>query len=268
MINNGSDVATSQMWSFAGAAASDRGYHWMTFDGPGQQAALFEQGIEFRADWEKVLTPVIDAMLARPDVDRTRVAVIGIGQAGYLVPRALAFEHRFAAAVVDPGVVDVSASWLAGLSPTMRGHLDNNDSEAFDREMHLAELFASKLAATVRVRGEPYGSPNASRFDFYRRLQEYRLGGELAQVNTPILITDPERGPGQSRDLYERLPGPKKLLGVSAGEGDGERSGPLGSALRETRIFDWLAQYLSPFGGDRPGGPRIESVLVGRERVG
>lgn len=28
------------------------------------------------------------------DVDPRRIAVIGIGQGGYLVPRALAFEHR------------------------------------------------------------------------------------------------------------------------------------------------------------------------------
>ena len=57
MINNGSDGATSQMWVYGGAAASERGYHWMTFDGPGQQAALFEQNIPFRPDWEAVLSP-------------------------------------------------------------------------------------------------------------------------------------------------------------------------------------------------------------------
>jgi hypothetical protein len=38
----------------------------MTFDGPGQQAALYEQGIACRADWEAVLTPVLDTLLARP----------------------------------------------------------------------------------------------------------------------------------------------------------------------------------------------------------
>ena len=65
----------------------------MTFDGPGQQAALHERGLFFRSDWEHVLTPVLDAMAARPDVDATRVAAVGIGQAGYLLPRAMAFER-------------------------------------------------------------------------------------------------------------------------------------------------------------------------------
>jgi Prolyl oligopeptidase family len=59
---------------------------------------------------EAVLMPVVDAMVARPDVDPGRLAVIGASQTGYWVPRALAFEHRFAAAVADPGVVDVSTS--------------------------------------------------------------------------------------------------------------------------------------------------------------
>ena len=31
------------------------------------------------------------------------LALYGISQAGYWVPRALAFEHRIAAAVADPG---------------------------------------------------------------------------------------------------------------------------------------------------------------------
>jgi poly(3-hydroxybutyrate) depolymerase len=136
VLNNGSDGATSHMGLFGGWAALERGYHYMTFDGPGQQAALFLQGIPFRHDWEAVLTPVLDAMVARPDVDPDRVALIGISQAGYWVPRALAFEHRFVAAVADPGVVDVSTSWIEPLPGFMRSQLeDPSKKDSFDREM-------------------------------------------------------------------------------------------------------------------------------------
>jgi hypothetical protein len=48
VLNNGSDGPTSHMGLFGGWAALERGYHAMTFDGPGQQAALFLQGIPFR----------------------------------------------------------------------------------------------------------------------------------------------------------------------------------------------------------------------------
>ena len=55
VLNNGSDGPTSDMGLFGGWAALERGYHAMTFDGPGQQAALFLQKIPFRHDWEAVL---------------------------------------------------------------------------------------------------------------------------------------------------------------------------------------------------------------------
>ena len=38
-------------------AACERGYNALTFDGPGQQSMLFDQGIPFRPDWEHVITP-------------------------------------------------------------------------------------------------------------------------------------------------------------------------------------------------------------------
>jgi hypothetical protein len=247
IVNNGSDGATSQMLVDGGAGAAERGYHWMTFDGPGQQAALYEQGIPFRPDWEAVLTPVLDAMLARPDVDRDRIAVIGVSQAGYWVPRALAFEHRFAAAVADPGVVDVSTSWTDSLPHVMRKQLQDGNQSAFDREMHLAELFQHDTKATIAFRGHPYGVENGSRFALFRTVTEYRLGDEVGQITTPLLITNPEDEqfwPGQAQELYDRLPGAKELVTFTAAEGANRHCEPLARSLRDARIYDWLAEYL------------------------
>jgi hypothetical protein len=249
IINNSSDGATSQTWTLGGAAAAERGYHWMTFDGPGQQAALFEQGLTFRPDWEAVLTPVLDALLARPDVDPDRVAVLGIGQAGFWVPRALAFEHRFAAAVVDPGVVDVAAGWTAALPDAMLAQLRHGDHTGFDRDMHLAELFSPTTAALLRFRGAPYRPTNgASRAELFTTVARYRLGDEVAQITTPLLITDPDGEqfwPGQSRQLFDRLPGPKHLVRFRADEGAAGHYEPLAPALRDARIFDWLDGHLA-----------------------
>ncbi len=247
IVNNGSDGATSQMLVDGGAGAAERGYHWMTFDGPGQQAALYEQGIPFRPDWEAVLTPVLDAMLARPDVDRDRIAVIGVSQAGYWVPRALAFEHRFAAAVADPGVVDVSTSWTASLPHVMRKQLHDGNQTAFDREMHLAELLQHNTKTTLAFRGHPYGVQNDSRFALFQTVTEYRLGDEIEQITTPLLITSPEDEqfwPGQAQQLYDRLPATKKLVTFTAAEGANRHCEPMARSLRDARIYDWLAGYL------------------------
>jgi dienelactone hydrolase len=74
---------------------------------------------DFRPDWEKVITPVVDYALSRGDVDPKRIAIQGISQGGYWVPRAVAFEKRIAAAIADPGVIDVSTAWTATLPKPM-----------------------------------------------------------------------------------------------------------------------------------------------------
>ena len=247
VVNNGSFQATSEMWAEAGAAAAERGYHWLTFDGPGQQAALLEHRIPFRPDWEAVLSPVLEAMLARADVDSDRVAVVGVGQGGYLVARALAFEHRFAAAVVDPGIVDVVTAWTDRLPANMLRHLHDRRQSAFDREMHLAELFAPARTETLRFHAEPYGHDGGSTFRLFLTIAGYRLGDEVRQIDTPLLITESEGEqlwPGQSRWLYERLPGPKEIVTFTAHEGAGGHCESLAQALREARIFDWLERHL------------------------
>jgi hypothetical protein len=254
VMNNGSDGATSQMWVHGGAAAAERGYHWMTFDGPGQQATLFEQGLPFRPDWEAVLTPVVDAMVARPDVDGDRMAVIGISQGGYWVPRALAFEHRFAAAVADPGVVDVSASWTDALPSMMRRELVHGDQAAFDRNMRLGERFSAGTRALMAFRGAPYGVESDSRYDLYETVSAYRLGDEVAQIVTPLLITDPEDEqfwPGQSRQLHAMLSGPRDLVRFTAADGANRHCEPLAPGRRDARVFDWLEDRFADRGASR-----------------
>jgi hypothetical protein len=67
-----------------------------------------------------VITPVVETMLRHREGDPKRLALIGVSQGGYWVPRALAFEPRIAAGVPDPGVWDVSDLWLRNLPTIIR----------------------------------------------------------------------------------------------------------------------------------------------------
>ncbi len=108
------------------------------------------------------------------------------------MPRALAFEHRFVAAVADPGVVDVSTSWLQPLRGLMRSQLrDPSKRDAFDTEMGWTERFSRSTRATLHFRGEPYG------------------------------------------------------VRFTAAEGANRHCEPMGLAVRDTRLFDWLDRYLA-----------------------
>ena len=232
VVDHGGRVATSSAWAAGGAAAHARGYNWMTFDGPGRQAALRLQGLVLRPDWEAVLTPVIDAMLARPDVDRNRVAVIGLDHAGYGVPRALAFERRLTAAVVAPGIVDASSPWFDALPAPVRTAAEDEDRDAFDRELHLAGLFDPKIRDRLRRLGRDYDRSGLRLYDLSQRIGGFRLGNELAQMATPMLVcpTGPEPSWAvQAEALCSRAPG-------------GEPSACDGTD--EDCVWDWLEQFM------------------------
>src|SRR5699024_10919222 len=68
---------------------------------------LFVDGVPFRHDWEKVITPVVDSLSERGDVDTEAIALTGWSMGGQLAARAAAFEHRLAALVADPPAVDM-----------------------------------------------------------------------------------------------------------------------------------------------------------------
>jgi hypothetical protein len=246
VITNGSDGTLSGLWGDAAAGAVARGWNAFVYDGPGQQEMLFERDTAFRPDWEAVLTPVVDALVARPDVDSERLTGYGISQGGYWLPRALAFEHRLVAAVADPGVVDVSASWTRSLGHSMRRLLDRGERAAFDRDMKLATMLPS-LRRTLAFRSRPYRS-GSDWFDLYQEIEEYRLTDDLAaRITTPMLITDPEGEqfwPGQSARLAGMLGERAHLVGFTAEEGANLHCQPLGRALTDARMFAWLSAAL------------------------
>jgi dipeptidyl aminopeptidase/acylaminoacyl peptidase len=189
----------------------------------------------------------VDFLSAREDVDSQRLAVVGLSQAGYWVPRALAFEHRFAAAVADGGVVDVSTSWLQHMPPQMIELLDAGDRETFDEYMRAGLLEDPAAAALFAWRAKPYG--RTSPFEVYTEVRRYSLASVVDRIRTPLLITDPDDEqfwPGQSQRLYEALPGAKDLVRFTREEGAAQHCEPLGRALFEQRVFDWIESRLLP----------------------
>jgi hypothetical protein len=221
VIDHGGRVTTSEAWAAGGAAAHARGYHWMTFDGPGRQAALRRQRLVLRPDWEAVLGPVADAMGARADVDASRMAVIGIGHAGYGVARSLAFEPRFAAAVLAPGVVDVSRPWLDALPAGAVLALSEEDRESFERELHLAGLFFPEIYVRLKRLGRGYDLSRMSLYDLSRRICQFRLGDETERIATPTLVraTGPEPlWAAQAAEVCAHVPGAEQLACERLGE--------------------------------------------------
>jgi dienelactone hydrolase len=245
IANNGSDGTVVEMLTFGLDEAVRRGWHALTFDGPGQGQALYEQGLYFRHDWERVITPVVDWALARGGVDPDRIALFGCSQAGYWVPRAAAFEHRLAAIVADPGVVKANTSWLAQFPEPLLALYRAGDRAAFDAAIEGAADDDPAMLATGLKRMEPFGTDSV--YDILAELEQWDLTEVARDIRCPTLITDPEDEqfwPGQPRQLYDLVTAPKTLMPFTAAEGANWHCEPMAPVLRSHRVLDWLEQTL------------------------
>ena len=248
-LNNGSDGATSQMWVQGGAAASERGYHWMTFDGPGQQALLFEHGVPFRPDWEAVVRPWSTRWWRARTSMPTGSPSSGISQGGFWVPRALAFEHRFAAAVADPGVVDVSASWLEPLpeepAQGARGgqagavrpqHADRRALRPVrNRAAHVPRraLRAARRLALPALRDRHGAIGSATRW----RTSTRRCSSPIRRASSSGRVSPSSSSTACPARRSCSAPPPRKVPGATASRWRRHSGTP--------RVFDWLDGYLA-----------------------
>ena len=107
IMHNGFDGTAEELHFFGAMAGVERGYTVLVFDGPGMPGPRHHEGLVFRPDWENVITPVVDFAETLPEVDNSRIALLGISMGGVLAPRAAAFEHRLAALVAVDGLYDL-----------------------------------------------------------------------------------------------------------------------------------------------------------------
>ncbi|MFC6516882.1 alpha/beta hydrolase family protein [Streptomyces goshikiensis] len=156
ILTNGSDGQNVDMWTYGVPAALERGWNALVYDGPGQGQLLFVDRVVFTPTWEKVVSPLVDWLSARPDVDQDRIALTGLSMAGDLAPRAAAFESRIAALVAMPGCVE---PWL-GFPPEIREILTPSKEETNDIwNTKVVPELPPEAAAVLKKRFEPFSIP-------------------------------------------------------------------------------------------------------------
>jgi pimeloyl-ACP methyl ester carboxylesterase len=154
-----------------------RGMATLAIDGPGQS----ENSVHFaiRANWETVITPVLDhlAALGR-DTDFGLIGLMGISMGAIYGPRAAAHEPRLAAVVGLAGPYNLGECWDA-LNPLTRG----------------GYVFYTKSADEEEARAKAY---------------TLNLEGVLAQVTQPLLVIHGARDrlfpPAQAERIAREAP--------------------------------------------------------------
>ncbi|UUX93013.1 alpha/beta hydrolase family protein [Methanoplanus endosymbiosus] len=230
-----------------------RGYNVLTFEGPGQGEVIRVQNIPFRADWENVITPVVDYAVSRPDVDEDRIALWGISLGGYLAPRGAAYEHRISALIADAGTYDVGENLMQNLQKD--GGADLNMTKEDLREWlqtDPAEFNDAIRSAMAENTGTRWMNENgmfvfnvSSPALFWAEWMDFSLVGTAEKIRCPTLVCagssdhfDPDGA--QARELYDHLTCEKEFVIFSDDYGAGSHCQLGAFAQSFGTKFDWL----------------------------
>jgi alpha-beta hydrolase superfamily lysophospholipase len=245
LMFNGFDGSQEEMLHVSGFAALERGFHVLTFEGPGQPAVLRQQGLGFRHDWETVVSPVVDFCETVPEIDAGQLALLGLSFGGYLAPRAAAFEPRIAAVITIDGLFDGYESVISLLTPQIRSLLDSRDAEGFNAALRRAMAHSTGLRWYIEQGMWAFrvGTP----YEFYDRARLYTLDGVADKITCPVLVcqaTADGFNPGQAERLAAALKDRATLRPFTGEESAAAHAHPGAWVLMNGVVFDWLTETL------------------------
>jgi pimeloyl-ACP methyl ester carboxylesterase len=245
LMTNGYDASVSDMYLAMGQQSVARGYHVVLVDGPGQGALLIRDNLPLIPEWERVVRPVVDAVLARPDVDPTKIVLQGWSLGGHLALRAATGEPRLAAVVSDPPAWSI----LASIKPAAAALGLSKEAIAKLPEISPADAATAEktMNSNPRVRWtivqRSYWANGAHDFtSWLKAIAPFDLTGLSDKITCPVLGTFADHDPlaGNAKETMSRLKAPTTLLTFTSAEGAGGHQEMLNRSVAETRILDWL----------------------------
>jgi alpha-beta hydrolase superfamily lysophospholipase len=246
-VVGGYDSTLEELYLGIGAAAHQRGFSVLTYEGPGQGAVLREQGLTMQADWEKPNTAVLDAFLSNHSKPR-KIVLLGESLGGYLAPRAAAFDPR-----ID-GVVAYDI-WYDGYAIATR-HVP---SFIFWLHAHGYDALLESLARRNPDSGSRWAVANGQwvfgvhgMFDVLDAFKAYRLAPVAAQIKQDVLLlagTEDHFVPIEQLEVTQKaLTAARSVTAVSfdAASGGGLHCQMGAPSLWQAVLFDWMAAKFGP----------------------
>jgi pimeloyl-ACP methyl ester carboxylesterase len=252
IYTNGFDSTREEAYFAIGASALRRGYNVLAYDGPGQGAAIREDRLPFRPDWEKVLTPVIDFAFKRPEIAKDKIAHFGYSLGAYLIARAAAFDKRSAALMLDDGMFDFHETNVIALPPFLAKWVAEGRDDVTTPIFDLLKKNNTGLRWLVQNGMWTFGANSAG--DYIRRTKEYTLAGIAQNITAPTLILEAEGDkflPGQAAKVSAALKSPHKVVTFRAFEGAEEHCHMGAMRLAHQTMFDWLDETLASRGAQK-----------------
>lgn len=187
LLISGYDGTLEETWLSYGRAALERGYHLMLFSGPGQMDTLrFHPGMSFIPEYERIGRLVLNHVLARPETDPRRIALMGISFGGYFATRVAAHEPRVRALIANSPIIDLHAYMVSfiGFDPAL---LPEDKDVRLDEIDHIPD---SAIPPQTRemMRNLMLRLGQTSFRQTYLRLRDFRVDGDsLRRIGCPAL---------------------------------------------------------------------------------
>lgn len=232
----GYDSTAEEGWNNA-ASALARGYNAVTFEGPGQGGALYEQGLFFHPDFDTTLTPLIDCLERNPRVDNDAIVLIGRSFAGYLAPQAATVEHRIAALVCDPAQPDMGAHLPTGVVGRVAAPVVETEMRfSPDRQ----EFFGARMAA--------HGVESVG--EYFAELRRYTMLDKASEIRCPTLLIECEGDPigGGGASLASVMGDCATVKTLTIADGAGGHCAWLGQRVWDDVVYGWLGETLASAG--------------------
>ncbi len=246
IVHQGRD-AWAEDCKYIADEAMRRGYNCLLLDGPGNGQALRRHDLPFRPDWEAFITPTVDFLLHRPEVDPTGIMEMGMSMGGYLAGRAAAKEHRLRAIIANPGVLDWGAVFfdqIKGYSPQMLSMYKSNP-KALNSLITVAGRLSPFLLWGVTDTMWKHGVKTP--VELMDTMKEYTNVEGAKDITATTLVIDGEAEEyGQARQFYDALTCPKDYLFFTEAEAAPLHVQTGALAVSSQRIFDWIDDTVGP----------------------
>jgi pimeloyl-ACP methyl ester carboxylesterase len=247
ILTGGYDGTAEELYFFTGHAALARGYNVLAFDGPGQGAALIQQGLTLRPDWETVIGAVIDYAVTRPEILDDKIALIGLSLGAHLAPRAASGEHRLAACIADCGPYDIFAMAIDRVPHAIAARVREGlpSAEALLRPILTTALHKPTGGWALRRMQLVHGINDP--IELVNALRDYTLAGRAENIICPTFVCNAEGDviSASAPELFDALTCEKEFVTFTAEEGAGDHCEAAARGLYHARSFDWLERVLA-----------------------
>ncbi|KAJ5126316.1 hypothetical protein N7448_005620 [Penicillium atrosanguineum] len=250
ILGNGFDGAQEEMLHVVGFAALERGYNVILYEGPGQPTVRRKQDRGFIHDWEKVVTPVVDYLIQQPEVDTTRIGLLGYSLGGYLSVRAAAFEHRLAAVIAIDGIWDVYKSFAESLLPAeWIASFEAGDATGLNFQI---DEFRPKADTPTTLRwiiDQGLWAFNVEDANgLLNGIKKMTLEGLESQIQCPVYVGDAADDhffKGQPGWVKRNIGEKATLATLTAAEGAGHHCHIGAAVTMNQRLLDWFNEAIS-----------------------